>query len=601
MSLGQNLQRASQLLQQRQYAEALATLQSLAGGHPTSADVWQLTALAHKGLNDPLAAEQAFLRSIDLGAQPHVVTNLGNLYRSLGRAGEALARYDQALGVAPDHLPAQVNRGRALLDLQRYADAASAFRTILGNHPGHRNASLGLAQACQQLGEQEAALGLFESVLEQDAGDSVALNGMGISMKTLGYADDAVDYLLRGAERAPDAPEIAINLASALAQADRQEEAVAAYRKALELSPDNVSLHDWYNGYLGVIGHSDYLASYRSALARQPGNTALAVSLARKLLLGNCGAEALTVLAAVRGQVNDTTAIDDEISQVHREQGEFAEALAAARRAAAGAPEDAAVMRELATALMAAGDDYAEARALLDGLLRDHPEDQGLWALMSTALRYTGDGDRYRALVDYDRLIQVREIQPPPEFPDSGSFVAYLRDQLDVLHTTQRHPVEQSAVNGTQTLDDLFSRRHEGIGRLKAGLTEQLQRVIDGLPRDDRHPLLSRNRGGLRFSDSWSIKLHEQGFHKNHFHSQGWLSSAFYLSVPDAINCHSPEGWIKFGEPGFRAREPLPAEYWIRPREGLLVVFPSYLWHGTEPLCEARARMSVGYDILPAR
>ena len=32
MSLGQNLQRASQLLQQRQYAEALATLQSLAGG-----------------------------------------------------------------------------------------------------------------------------------------------------------------------------------------------------------------------------------------------------------------------------------------------------------------------------------------------------------------------------------------------------------------------------------------------------------------------------------------------------------------------------------------------------------------------------------------
>ena len=501
--------------------------------------------------------------------------------------------------MAPDHLPAQVNRGRALLDLQRFDDAASAFRTILGKHPGHRNASLGLAQAYQQLGQQEAALGLFESVLEQDAGDSVALNGMGISLKTLGYADDAVEYLLRGAERAPDVPEIAINLASALAQADRQEEAVAAYRRALELSPDNVSLHNWYNGYLGVIGHSDYLASYRSALARQPGNTALAVSLARKLLLGNCGTEALTVLAAARGRADDSAAIDAEISHVHREQGQFAEALAAARQAAAGAPKDAAVTRELATALMAAGDDYAEARALLDGLLRDHPEDQGLWALMGTALRYTGDEDQYRALVDYDRLIQVREIQPPPEFADSDSFVAYLRDQLDALHTTQRHPVEQSAVNGTQTLDDLFSRRHEGIGWLKAGLTEQLQCLVGGLPRDDRHPLLSRNRGGLRFSDSWSIKLHEQGFHKNHFHSQGWLSSAFYLSVPDAINCHSAEGWIKFGEPGFRAREPLPAEYWIRPREGLLVVFPSYLWHGTEPLCEANARMSVGYDILP--
>ena len=266
-----------------------------------------------------------------------------------------------------------------------------------------------------------------------------------------------------------------------------------------------------------------------------------------------------------------------------------------------GAPEDAAVMRELATALMAAGDDYAEARALLDGLLRDHPEDQGLWALMSTALRYTGDGDRYRTLVDYDRLIQVREIQPPPEFPDSDSFVAYLRDQLDVLHTTQRHPVEQSAVNGTQTLDDLFSRRHEGIGRLKAGLTEQLQRVIDGLPRDDRHPLLSRNRGGLHFSDSWSIKLHEQGFHKNHFHSQGWLSSAFYLSVPDAIIATARRAGSNLVSPDSGPGSRCPRSTGSGPGVGLLVVFPSYLWHGTEPLCEARARMSVGYDILPAR
>ena len=106
--------------------------------------------------------------------------------------------------------------------------------------------------------------------------------------------------------------------------------------------------------------------------------------------------------------------------------------------------------------------------------------------------------------------------------------------------------------------------------------------------------------GALRFSDSWSIRLRNKGFHKNHFHSQGWLSSAFYLRVPDSINYSAAEGWIKFGEPGFNAREALSAEYWIRPREGALVVFPSYLWHGTEPLAQTRERMSVGYDILPS-
>jgi hypothetical protein len=30
-----------------------------------------------------------------------------------------------------------------------------------------------------------------------------------------------------------------------------------------------------------------------------------------------------------------------------------------------------------------------------------------------------------------------------------------------------------------------------------------------------------------------------------------------------------------------------------------LVVFPSYLWHGTEPLHTASERMTVGYDVLP--
>jgi tetratricopeptide (TPR) repeat protein len=112
-----------------------------------------------------------------------------------------------------------------LLDLNRYSDARLAFQTILQANPDHRNATLGLAQASQQLGEQEQALGLFQSVLDGDPTNTVALNGMGISLKTLGYIDDAVNYLQAGAQQAPESPELYTNLASALAQADREDEA----------------------------------------------------------------------------------------------------------------------------------------------------------------------------------------------------------------------------------------------------------------------------------------------------------------------------------------------------------------------------------------
>jgi hypothetical protein len=55
-----------------------------------------------------------------------------------------------------------------------------------------------------------------------------------------------------------------------------------------------------------------------------------------------------------------------------------------------------------------------------------------------------------------------------------------------------------------------------------------------------------------------------------------------HLSRPAVVSADGKEGWIKFGEPGFRAREPLGPDYWLQPEEGALAIFPSSLWHGTE-------------------
>ena len=70
--------------------------------------------------------------------------------------------------------------------------------------------------------------------------------------------------------------------------------------------------------------------------------------------------------------------------------------------------------------------------------------------------------------------------------------------------------------------------------------------------------------------------------------------------MPDVVSADGKEGWIKFGEPGFRTRKPLGPEYWLQPEEGALAIFPSYLWHGTEALQSDVERMTVGFDVLPA-
>ena len=596
--LAQKLQQAAALLQAKDYLQALELLHAMESAGIDSADFWQLLALAQKGLEQVKEAEESYRRSIALVPQPHVLANLANLYRQQHRREEAESRYQEALSLDANHLPARVNYGQLLLEGKQFEAAAQQFSAALERKRDHVNAQIGLAQALQQLGDQESAMALFQEVLTSDANNATALNGLGISLKTLGYGDEAVRRLRQAHQVAPNSAEVLLNLASALAVADRPEEAVAAYEAMLVRDPDNPELHAYFNGYLGVIGHADYLKSYHRALQRHPGDPRFAAPLARKYLLENRGQDAVRVLETALSEGGEPALLHQELSHVLREQGEFIRGLECARSAVA-ANRTPASERELATAIMAAGADYQEAHTLLTSLVEQFPVDQGLWALCATALRYTNNLEAYRALVDYDKMIQVREIACQQDFANLADFIYFIRQSLLRLHTTKQHPVEQSMLHGTQTLDDLFSRRDPAIQQLRVALGEQLTSVIAGLPAHDDHPLYGRNTGHFAFSDSWSVRLWRDGFHKNHFHSQGWLSSAFYLTVPNAVD-HGGEGWIKFGEPGFKAREPLSADYWVKPREGSLVVFPSYLWHGTEPLKTASERVTVGYDILPA-
>jgi len=596
--LAQKLQQAAGLLQAKDYQQALEVLLATESAGADSADFWQLLALAQKGLELLKEAEESYRRSVALVPQPHVLANLANLYRQQRRHEEAETRYQEALRLDADHLPARVNYGQLLLEGKQFEAAAQQFSAALEHKRDHVNSQIGLAQALQQLGDQESAMALFQEVLAVDANNAAALNGLGIALKILGYGDEAVRRLQQAHQVAPNSAEVLLNLASALAVADRSEEAVAAYEAMLAKDPDNPELHAYFNGYLGVMGHADYLKSYHRALQRHPGDPRFAIPLARKYLLENRGHDAVQVLETALGEGGEPAFLHQELSHVLREQGEFARGLEYARSALA-ANRSPAAERELATAIMAAGADYQEAHTLLTSLVKQFPVDQGLWALYATALRYTNNAEAYRALVDYDKMIQVREIASQQDFDNLDGFIDFIRQSLLRLHTTKQHPVEQSMLHGTQTLDDLFSRRDPAIQQLRVALGEQLSSVIAGLPVQDDHPLCGRNTGHFAFSDSWSVRLWRDGFHKNHFHSQGWLSSAFYLTVPNAVD-HGGEGWIKFGEPGFKAREPLSADYWVKPREGSLVVFPSYLWHGTEPLKTASERVTVGYDILPA-
>ncbi|MEO8114465.1 MAG: putative 2OG-Fe(II) oxygenase, partial [Phenylobacterium sp.] len=100
---------------------------------------------------------------------------------------------------------------------------------------------------------------------------------------------------------------------------------------------------------------------------------------------------------------------------------------------------------------------------------------------------------------------------------------------------------------------------------------------------------------------AWSVLLRPGGFHRDHFHPQGVLSSAFYVETPtSALEREDRQGWIRFGQPPVTTRPALPAEHFVKPAPGRLVLFPSYMWHGTVPFTTNERRTTIAFDAVPA-
>jgi hypothetical protein len=146
----------------------------------------------------------------------------------------------------------------------------------------------------------------------------------------------------------------------------------------------------------------------------------------------------------------------------------------------------------------------------------------------------------------------------------------------------------------------LFARPDVAIQKFREAVQLAAEKAIAHLPDDPTHPFLSRKSERLGFSGSWSVRLRPGGHHVSHVHPDGWMSSAYYARMPetDAGAEERHEGWIQFGVPPDHLDLALPPRRVIKPSPGTLVLFPSYMWHGTIPFASGD-RLTAAFDYQP--
>ena len=191
-----------------------------------------------------------------------------------------------------------------------------------------------------------------------------------------------------------------------------------------------------------------------------------------------------------------------------------------------------------------------------------------------------------------DQAGLVRQIDFDPETIGTADLAACLRR----MHAKSGRFLDQSVRLGTQTDGSLFARIEPEIVRVRGLLSDAVAEHIAQLPKPDpHHPQLAPQRDQTpRFAGSWSVRFSAGGHHTKHHHPQGWFSSAFYVTGPDALI--GTDGQLELGGSPAELGLGLAPLRRIEPKPGRLVIFPSTMWHGTLPFSSGE-RMAIAFDV----
>ena len=594
----QALRQADQLARSGRPMEAERALRALLMVYPQAVGALNYLAILLKDRGELTEAEITMRRALELAPKEAALHNtLGNILQRQGRHADAERSYRSAISLKGDYAQAYFNLGVSLSELDRDEEALAAFRRALSHQPNYTAATIQIAMLRTKAGEHREALELLAPVIAADPRNFAAHYYTGHALTALGRFDEAIAELEKARDLSPGSPEAMFALGNAHNGAGHDDAALAAYRAAIDLQPDYLDAHYAYNLLAWTLGRHDLvLTSYADARARLGETTDLLLAEANQRIRQEDAAGAETLLRRAHDAAPDRRDVGNALARAMTMQKRFGDAVEILADAVSAEPTHIPHRRELGIALLQDGQ-FVPARAALEEALALDPHDQLTLAYLSLAYRELGDS-RFEHLFDPTKYVRAFDLAPPPGYADAASFNNALGEELLKLHTRHNEPFDQTARGGSQTIGHLFDVPGPATTALRARIDEAVAAYIKDLPADAAHPLFGRKAADFSYSGAWSCRLRSGGFHTNHVHHMGWLSSAYYVSLPGAVD-DGHQGWLKFGQSRLGLGENDRASRLEKPAVGKLVLFPSYYWHGTEAFSGTDPRLAVAFDVLP--
>ena len=453
------------------------------------------------------------------------------------------------------------------------------------------------AYASFQLGDAGLAERLMRRVVAAHPGLSGAHHNLAKVLLGQGRLAEAAEEAGRAVKLAPGEAAAHETLAVAMERLGRPDKAEEAFRQCLAADPDNPALHDNLGRMLEKQAKDgDALSAHRRALELDPRHAPALFNIGHILMKRELFDDA-------ERYFRDALAIDaglvparNNLGMVLQQLGRLDEAALEIERAAADTTEPTPYYN--LAALRLEQDDPRAAIAACDAALARQPSSNTAMSLKAIGLAVAGDLHGARYYNDINRFLHQGEITGFEAHGTLQAFNAALFDQVSATPDRYSEPGTEAA----RQTRDLFQAPTGALATFRAAIDGAVAAYAEALGTSE-HPFVAARPRSWQLAAWGTIVRSVPGDETTPIHPHAWLSGVYYARIPDEVDADPTTrgGCIEFGRPPKAIHHAYTPEVTvIQPREGLLILFPSYFYHRILPFRTARQRMSLAFDAVPA-
>jgi tetratricopeptide (TPR) repeat protein len=594
------LQRAQSFQQAGRIAQAwalLAPLRNAIGRDGQALRLYALVAQAAGKVDEAISALKA-IAALE-GSPAEILGAIADTYGRAGRHAEAYQHWGAMIAHHSDIVDAHLNYAIAAADAGMPDEAVAAADAGLKRFPKDARLLATRAMALKNAGRIEESIEAFAVAVAADPSRALTRQNQGVALRAACRFDEACEAFAEAERLSAKGAQFHAFWAAAALEAGHANQAMELYQRALAEDPRHQESRQALTRLkIEYLGAEDAFAHYEAAARATDFAVEACLDWISALMRHNRTEEAAEVAAQAVARHPDNAVFRTTEAYLKGMAGDPQPWVDKLEEEARRRPGDTHLADSIQVLCIRAGR-WERAEELLRQQLARDPGNQIVWAKLSIVWRMLED-PREHWLCDYERLVMVTDVPSPQRTLDSAQYAAQIAGALDPLHQTKFAPGDQTLRDGTQSSGELFARPEKEIQEFRKAILAAVSEKVASLPNDPTHPFLGRKSERQGIVGSWSVRLRSGGHHVSHIHHQGWMSSAYYARLPQvgAEARGRQEGWIEFGVPPENYGINLPPRRVVEPQPGRLVLFPSYMWHGTIPF-KGGDRLTAAFDFQP--